>query len=245
MAAAAIDNPEKGPDLWSGPCGGRLARPMRKGPKKLGLNKLPHPLFVLFLALLGLAIGALYFALEAERAVLLGFDFAATVFAMASFAVMRRAAPEHLRAAAARNDAGRGLLLLVAAISLLVVLIVVGVELRRPKQNEAAQLALVASTLAIAWLFGNLVYALHYAHMFYDRGEGGADHAGLNFPATERPVFADFCYFAFVLGMTFQVSDVQITSSRIRHVATLHALLAFFFNIGAFALTVNVVAGGM
>lgn len=218
---------------------------MRREPKKLGLNRLPHPLFVLFLGLLGLSIVALDFALEAERAVLLGFDFAASVFVVASLAMMRGASPEHLRAAAARNDAGRGLLLVVAVISLLVVLIVVGMELRRPEQNEAAQLALVAVTLAIAWLFGNLVYALHYAHMFYDRGEAGADHGGLNFPATERPIFADFCYFAFVLGMTFQVSDVRITSGRIRRVATLHALVAFFFNIGVLALTVNVVAGAM
>jgi uncharacterized membrane protein len=104
---------------------------------------------------------------------------------------------------------------------------------------------LVVATLTIAWLFGNMVCALHYAHMFYDPAPGGGDHAGLVFPGTERPDFQDFCYFASVLGMTFQVSDVQIVSSRIRRAATVHALVAFFFNIGVVALAVNVVAAAI
>lgn len=89
------------------------------------------------------------------------------------------------------------------------------------------------------------MYAVHYAHMFYDRDAGGGDHKGLNFPGTEQPVFQDFCYFAFVLGMTFQVSDVEIASHRLRRTATLHALVAFSFNIGVVALTVNVVASAI
>jgi uncharacterized membrane protein len=208
-------------------------------------GKVKHPQFVLFLILLLLTVGALNLIMDAGRAILFGFDFAAVVFIVATFASMRGASPEHLRAAAVRNDAGRLLLLLIAAIALLVILIVVGVELGRPGEGDAPRIALVVLTLAIAWLFGNLVYALHYAHIFYDPGPEGGDHEGLAFPRTRQPDFLDFCYFALVIGMTFQVSDVAIVSRRIRRAATIHGLVAFFFNIGVVTLTVNVVASAI
>jgi uncharacterized membrane protein len=212
---------------------------------KAGRGKLPHPLFILFLALLAISVAASACFVAPDRAFLLGFDLGASVFALATWLAMRGASAERLRADAARNDAGRALLLLVASILLLVVLIVVGVEVARSDGTDVAQLALVVGTLILAWLFGNLVYALHYVHLFYDPGTGGADHEGLIFPGTQRPLFPDFCYFAFVLGMTFQVSDVQIASPRIRRTATVHGLVAFFFNIGIVALTVSVVAGAI
>lgn len=86
---------------------------------------------------------------------------------------------------------------------------------------------------------------MHYAHRFFDCVSDGTDHGGLSFPGTDNPTFLDFCYFAFVLGMTFQVSDVQITSSRIRAEAMVHGLIAFMFNIGILALTVNLVANSI
>lgn len=208
-------------------------------------RKLQHPFFVLFLVLLVPSAAALVPLIGIERAVLLAFDFAAAIFVGASFLKMRRASPDRLRATAARNDSGRPFLLLVAAVALLVVLMVVGLELERPGSSDGPRVVLVAATLTIAWLFGNMVYAFHYAHMFYDPGPGGGDHAGLVFPRTEQPDFQDFCYFACVLGMTFQVSDVQIVSSRIRRTAMAHGLVAFFFNIGVVALTVNVVASAI
>ena len=67
--------------------------------------------------------------------------------------------------------------------------------------------------------------------------------AGLLFPCGEEPDYWDFMYFAFVLGMTFQVSDVQITNPAVRRFALLHGVLAFFFNVVIIALTVNLIAG--
>ena len=59
----------------------------------------------------------------------------------------------------------------------------------------------------------------------------------------QRPDYLDFMYFALVLGMTFQVSDVQITSRKLRRLATVHGLLSFLFNTIILALTVNLAAG--
>jgi uncharacterized membrane protein len=204
--------------------------------------KVRHPLFVMFVLLLALLTALLWPAVGFERAALIGFDLAAVAFAAMMYWTMGRSPAAGLRAEAARNDAGRGLTLAIALILSLVVLIVVGIELRRADESDATRIALIAATLLLAWLFANLVYALHYARLFYDSTANGADHGGLLFPGTPEPELWDFCYFAFVLGATFQVSDVQIVSARIRRTATLHGLAAFLFNVGIVALTVNVVA---
>jgi uncharacterized membrane protein len=80
--------------------------------------------------------------------------------------------------------------------------------------------------------------------MFYgDRTDDPAKHiGGLEFPGDAQPDYLDFAYFSFVLGMTFQVSDVQITSHRLRRVALLHSIISFFFTTVILALSINLLA---
>ena len=85
------------------------------------------------------------------------------------------------------------------------------------------------------------MFALHYAHDYYHAADTTA--TGLDFPGAEKPDYWDFMYFAFVIGMTFQVSDVQISRRIMRRVALLHSVIAFFFNVVIIAITVNIVAG--
>lgn len=101
--------------------------------------------------------------------------------------------------------------------------------------------ALVAYTLLASWLMTHTLFALRYAHEYYETAPGhvGID-GGLEFPGGELPDYWDFFYFALVLGMTFQVSDVQITSRTLRRLATVHGLLGFLFNTVIIALTVNI-----
>ncbi len=90
----------------------------------------------------------------------------------------------------------------------------------------------------------HVTFAFRYAHEFYADDLGGPDvDRGLEFPGERQPDYLDFLYFALVLGMTFQVSDVQITSRKLRRVATLHGLLSFLFNTVIVAFTVNIAAG--
>lgn len=102
-------------------------------------------------------------------------------------------------------------------------------------------IALVAATLLLSWLVTQTLFAFRYAHEYYgvlagtDRIEGG-----LSFPGDEPPDYWDFVYFAFVLGMTFQVSDVEITNRKLRRLATAHGLLGFLFNTVILALTINI-----
>jgi uncharacterized membrane protein len=105
-------------------------------------------------------------------------------------------------------------------------------------------LALVIATLLVSWLTMQLVFALRYAHEYYAMSDGsGTTDGGLDFPHEPEPDYFDFFYFGMVLGMTFQVSDVNITARKIRRLATLHGFIGFVFNTVILALTVNIAAG--
>jgi uncharacterized membrane protein len=105
---------------------------------------------------------------------------------------------------------------------------------------KGEKVAIVAATLAVSWLLTQAIFALRYAHEFYSRVTPSADlDGGLEFPGEKKPDYWDFTYFSVVLGMTFQVSDVQITSRKLRRLAALHGLLGFVFNTVIIALTVN------
>ncbi|MEJ0046200.1 MAG: DUF1345 domain-containing protein [Rhodospirillales bacterium] len=106
------------------------------------------------------------------------------------------------------------------------------------------KVTLVAVTLLLSWLLTHTQFALRYAHEFYTRtNKSPTLDGGLEFPKQSLPDYWDFFYFAAVLGMTFQVSDVQITSRKLRRLATLHGLLSFMFNTVIVALMVNLAAG--
>ncbi len=106
------------------------------------------------------------------------------------------------------------------------------------------KVCLVAATLLLSWTLTQAAFALRYAHEFYSRtGDSEGVDGGLQFPEEKRPDYLDFFYFSAVLGMTFQVSDVQITSRKLRRLATVHGMLGFLFNTVIIALTVNLASG--
>lgn len=174
-------------------------------------------------------------------ATLAAFDLAAIIFLVSMALIMSHRSAERLREHAERYDASRPFLLLVAALTIATVALAIVLELAVSVPRTDRQMVLAVVTLLIAWLFGNASFALHYAHVYYG-GVGDSPPEGLSFPGTTRPDFWDFCYFSFVVGMTFQVSDVVVRTQALRKRVALHALAAFIFNIAAIALTVNVIA---
>ena len=101
------------------------------------------------------------------------------------------------------------------------------------------------SGILLSWFMVHTLYTFHYAHMYYDDapGDNSKDAEGLSFPQDENPDYIDFTYFSFVIGCTFQVSDVEINSRRIRHAVLVHQMISFFLNTIVVALTINLVAG--
>ena len=206
-------------------------------------KRLAPPRFVLFILvfLAGLAAGIP--VLGWGRGAMAAFDLAATVFLVAISTLLKRNEATQIRRVAVANDANRVLLLAITGLIMLIVLVAVHGELKG--RNDAVAIPLVIATLVLAWLFSNVTYALHYAHLFYqpdDDGEG--DRGGLEFPKTEEPDYWDFAYFSFTLGMTFQTSDVDISGREMRRVVIGQCLAAFVFNLGVLAFTINVLGGG-
>ena len=107
---------------------------------------------------------------------------------------------------------------------------------------------LLMSLVAVicSWMLVHTVFGLRYAHTYYGDPDGPAgpkSHAaGLEFPGDREPDYMDFAYFSFVIGMTFQVSDVVITSRDFRKLVLVHAMLSFGFNTVVLALTINTVS---
>jgi uncharacterized membrane protein len=208
--------------------------------QRLG-RRLAPPRFVLFAVVFAAALAALIPMLGKGRGVMAAFDIAALVFLIAVASLFGQGEAARMRRAASDNDANRALLLAITFGVTAVILVAVHGELSGT--NSAATITLVIATLALAWLFSNMVYALHYAHLYYLR-EDGKDAGGLNFPDTDEPDYWDFLYFSYTLGMTFQTSDVTIGDRDIRRVATGQCLAAFVFNLGVLAFTINVLGGG-
>ncbi len=100
-------------------------------------------------------------------------------------------------------------------------------------------------SMIFSWIVVHTTFCFHYTHLYYsDNPENSQTHAGgFDFPNENRPDFLDFAYFSFIIGMTFQVSDVSITSRRLRRLTLLHSLLSFCLNTFVVALVVNLIAG--
>ena len=117
--------------------------------------------------------------------------------------------------------------------------------LRRAREVAGGQTALLLGlclgAVVTAWALTHTAYTLRYAHLYYrDDGDG---EGGLSFPGGRSPDYFDFAYFAFTVGMAFQVSDVTITSAAIRRAVLGHALLSFAYNTAILALALNLTFG--
>jgi uncharacterized membrane protein len=206
-------------------------------PRTIG-NRIAPPRFLIFLAALIFATPVAAYLLGSRTlGAMAGFDLAAILFLLLSAPLLGTSEAAAITKHAQANDANRHLLLALTAIVMTVLLIAIAAEAVGRTPQPFTRILIIA-TLIVAWLFSNSVYALHYAHLAYRKPGGGC--AGLEFPGTRTPVYWDFVYFAFTLGMTFQTSDVTISDERLRRVVTLHSLAAFFFNIGVLAFTINV-----
>ena len=153
--------------------------------------------FVLFIAIL--IVGAALATLAAMRLLhdplpdaafkgfMIGFDLAAAFFLLISAHLLRIDDPKVIRDHAASNDANRTTLLLITVAISAAILGAVAMETIGGDAPGLKTKLLIIATLGTAWLFGNTIYALHYAHLYY-----GASDGGLEFPGGRPPGYADF-----------------------------------------------------
>ncbi len=173
------------------------------------------------------------------------FSLGMIIMSWISFSITTSA---HIREQARVQESSRVLIFVTVVISTFagfVAVLLLIISKKDYKDTAVLHMIVAVAGMLFAWFLIHTIFTFRYAHIFYgDDEENSNTHAGgLEFPDDKKPDYLDFAYFSFVLGMTFQVSDVDITSKRLRRLSLLHSILSFFFNTVMIALTINIMAG--
>lgn len=210
-----------------------------------------HPTYKILISL-GLALLTFFFVRNAELNPLLLYTLLWDVFALTyiiiSWTVFFYRPPEQIRKVAREDDGSMlyvFLIILIAAFSSMFTVLLLMLSEDTSNTAKALYIPVAVGGMLLSWAMVHTTFTVHYAHLYYDDAIGdNTKHAeGLNFPKEKKPDYLDFAYFSFVIGMTFQVSDVQIESRIIRRISLVHALLSFILNTFVVALTINLIAG--
>ncbi len=153
---------------------------------------------------------------------------------------------ERMRKRALKHDTGRFFVLGLVIVSALVCMLGIVFELSLAKDLHGSlkgeHIGLAVLTVVTAWAFTQVMFALHYAHEYYFLLAHGQE-GGIDFPGHGIPNYADFLYFACVIGTSGQTADVSFSNAKIRRTGLVHCVFAFFFNTTLVALMINIASG--
>lgn len=176
-----------------------------------------------------------------QNAVLIGWCLAALVFTVPVWLKILPADSDTTRQLATVEDDSRVAADVVLVCASVISLVGVAFELLRASDSKGTALlattALAVLSVVLAWATVQTVFTLRYAHLWWSA------RAGVDFNEDDDPDYHDFAYLAFTIGMTYQVSDTDLTTKAIRRTALRHALLSYVFGTAIIAVTINVVAG--
>jgi uncharacterized membrane protein len=183
---------------------------------------------------LGLAAGLAAWALSIapDFALLTAADAFFLIYLVLTARIVGSTGPDDLRRHAEEEDEGVALILLLAALAVLVSVTAIFLVLNADASSLAARsLALVS--LPLGWATVHTLAAFHYAHLHY------REAPGMRFPGKGDPDAWDFLYASFTIGMTAQVSDVEVATRPMRRAVLVHGVASFFYNTCILALAVN------
>jgi uncharacterized membrane protein len=175
-------------------------------------------------------------------------SFALTIIAL-DWTIIVTSHPREVRKIAKIQDSSRTFIFLFVIAASLISMVAIVFLLKSAKGHSGSvneRILLAIGAVFISWWLVHTIFTMRYAHMYYDTDTDDGqlrEVGGLQFPDEKEPDYLDFVYFSFVIGMTFQVSDVEISSREIRRLAWLHGLLSFGFNTAIVALSINVISG--
>jgi uncharacterized membrane protein len=182
-----------------------------------------------------------------EARALIGWATFCAVHLVRLWRVMLHSDGQRTRTIATREDDTRAVAAFLTTLTALVSLVGVGYALHEagPKEglDKVGMTALAVLTVVLSWVLVHTQYTLHYAHRYYDDGGRGVNFLDGESGLLKDPDYRDFAYLSFTIGMTFQVSDTNLTSGAMRRLLLGHAVLSYVFATVIIAVTINVVAG--
>lgn len=188
----------------------------------------------------GLVAGLLVRTLwRTELSFVTGWSVGALTFCLWVWLSVRTCSPQRTQEMSLTDDPGRRVGRALVVVASLASLVGVGVLLASGHAQHGERivdLLLGIASVAMSWVTVHLVYMLTYAELYY--GDG---NKGLSWPGDEEPDYRDFAYFSFCLGMTYQVSDNNISNKLIRRTVTRHTLLSYVLGAVVVASMVNLV----
>lgn len=165
----------------------------------------------------------------------------ATVYLVWTWAVIGTMAPDRTREHATAEDPSRGAseaILLTASLGSLVGVAFLLLGASNTSGTGVLEAILGVAAVALSWLVVHTLYTVRYADLYYSGTPGGIDfNEGDGF----EPAYGDFAYLAFTLGMTYQVSDTDLTTTSVRRTAIRHALVSYLLGAVVLAMTINLV----
>jgi uncharacterized membrane protein len=184
--------------------------------------------------------------MESMTRVMIGWDCFSVCMIIISGVIFSSMRPRQIRVLAKTEDAGRIVVFFIVLAATLGSLLGVLLLLQNKEPwllGKGWETFIYILGVSCSWVLLHLMFAYRYALLYY--GEHPLDPdihtVGLQIPNELWPDYLDFAYFSFVIGMTFQVSDIEISSRTIRRVVLVHGLLSFLFNTVIVALTINVI----
>jgi uncharacterized membrane protein len=172
---------------------------------------------------------------------LVGWDVGVGLYLVLAYWMIANSDLAHIHRQSMLQDEGSFVILVLTVVSAAISVGAVFAWLEMASRAETFTphgIVLLFFTIVLSWGLIHTMFALHYAHEFY--AEHHKNGGGLIFPGDPEPTYWDFVYFAFGIGTATQVSDVEITSKKIRRIVTMHGIVAFFFNVTVIALTVSI-----
>lgn len=150
---------------------------------------------------------------------------------------------DRFEASGQNTDEPAPIILAVTLIAAIVALVTLFEALNDKQPSGILDVAIGFAAVILGWFSIHTMFAMHYAHLYWRPGDVSDSNpiGGLDFPGTERPSAYDFLYFSYIIGMTAQTSDVEITATDMRKINLLHSVVSFFFNTILVAAAVNAV----
>jgi uncharacterized membrane protein len=185
--------------------------------------------------------------MQRSTRIIFAWDIGVIIFLSLVGVMMNNATTQKMQRNAQREDESRWTILILVVAAACASLLAIAFMLAESKNMSlrllTLHITLTLVTIVVSWLLIHIMFALHYAHLYY---QAKCEHASLpealDFPSEKQPDYWDFLYFSLGIGMTCQVSDVPINSRLLRRLVLVHEVLTFFFNTIILALAINIMA---